>query len=84
MEAKYTDLSMALRAAIPLLEVFKSIINGLSYLNKYAINFKATVHEDDQGALILGQLEPGRYTRQYPNFMPYGCTGSVIGLKLQI
>lgn len=62
MEAEYTALSMALRAAIPLLAVFKSVIKGLSYTKPQQIKFKATVHEDNQGALILGKLEPSRHT----------------------
>ena len=62
MEAEYTALSMAMRATIPMLAVFKSVIQGLSYQKKYQIQFQATVHEDNQGALTLGKLEPSRHT----------------------
>ena len=62
MESEYTALSMALRAAIPLLAVVESVVNGLQYKSKRILSFRATVHEDNQGALILATLEPGRHT----------------------
>ena len=62
MESEYTALSMALRAAIPLLAVVSSVTKGLNYLKHQQLTFKATVHEDNQGALILANLEPGRHT----------------------
>jgi hypothetical protein len=62
MESEYTALSMALRAAIPLIAVTKSVTAGLAYTRDRILTFKATVHEDNQGALILANLEPGRHT----------------------
>lgn len=62
MESEYTALSMALRAFIPLHAVVKSVVHGLRYQNPERIQIKATVHEDNQGALILAKLEPGRHT----------------------
>jgi hypothetical protein len=62
MEAEYTALSMALRAFIPLQAVAEAVAAGLNLTRKRTIKFKATVHEDNQGALILGKLEPGRTT----------------------
>jgi hypothetical protein len=62
MESEYTALSMALRAAIPLLDVVKAINNGLKFTTTKLLTFKATVHEDNMGALRLAQLEPGRNT----------------------
>ena len=63
MEAEYTALSMALRATIPFLSITRDVIEGL---NESAANqivtFDATVHEDNQGALTLANLEPGRNT----------------------
>ena len=61
MESEYTALSMALRAAIPLLAIVESVVNGLQYKSKRILTFRATVHEDNQGALILATLEPGRH-----------------------
>ena len=62
MESEYTALSMCLRAAIPLLAVLKSVLKGLHFLARQSVTIKATVHEDNQGALILANLEPGRHT----------------------
>jgi hypothetical protein len=62
MESEYTALSMALRAAIPLLDVTTSINNGLNFTSKKLLTFKATVHEDNMGALRLAHLEPGQNT----------------------
>ena len=63
MESEYTALSMALCAAIPMIAVSTSINKGLGLINKDRfLIFKATVHEDNLGALTLGTLEPGRHT----------------------
>jgi hypothetical protein len=62
MESEYTALSMALRAYIPLEAIVRSVLTGLSYQNNREVTIKATVHEDNQGALILANLEPGRHT----------------------
>ena len=63
MEAEYTALSMSLRATIPFLSVAKAIIAGLHQSSDdQVVNFRATVHEDNQGALTLANLEPGRNT----------------------
>jgi hypothetical protein len=62
MESEYTALSMALRAAIPLIAVTKAVANGLAFTRERILTFKATVHEDNQGAIILANLEPGRHT----------------------
>ena len=55
-------MSMALRSAIPLLAVIETVTGGLHYHKHKLLTFKATVHEDNQGALILGNLEIGRCT----------------------
>ena len=62
MESEYTALSMALRAAIPLMAVSSSINEGLGLNKDKFLTFKATVHEDNIGALTLASLEPGRHT----------------------
>jgi hypothetical protein len=58
MEAEYSALSMALRAAIPLMDVCKYVISGLNVTKKHLVTFKTTVQEDNQGALTLAKLEP--------------------------
>jgi hypothetical protein len=51
MEAEYTALSIALRAAIPLLEVIRFVISAFSLNTGSLLRFKTT-------------LEPGRQTRR--------------------
>ena len=53
---------MSLRAAIPLMAVTEAINKGLKFAHPSLLTFKATVHEDNMGALRLAQLEPGRNT----------------------
>ena len=62
MEAEYTALSMALRAAIPYLDLLNNVTTGLMFTKDRPVSFIATVHEDNRGALILSTLEPGRHT----------------------
>jgi hypothetical protein len=62
MESEYTALSMALRAAIPLLDICVSINQGLGITKDKLLTFKTTIHEDNIGALTLAKLEPGRHT----------------------
>ena len=64
MEAEHTALSMALRAAIPLLEVTQAITTGLHHLaaQNRLVTFRPTLHEDNQGAKLLAESPPGRET----------------------
>jgi hypothetical protein len=62
MEAEYTALSVALRSVIPLLEVIRYVISSFKVTSDSLLTFKTTVHEDNQGALKLANLEPGRQT----------------------
>ena len=51
---------MALRLAIPLLTVIKSVSGGLHYHKHKLLTFKAIVQEDNQGARILANLKSER------------------------
>ena len=62
MESEYIALSMALRAAIPFMEVCQYVISRFASASQRLVKFKTTVHEDNQGALALSKLEPGRQT----------------------
>ena len=62
MEAEYSALSMALRAAIPFLEAVKFVIKEFGVTRDPLVTFQTTVHEDNQGALKLAGMEPGRNT----------------------
>ena len=62
MESEYSALSMALRAAIPLLHVVKYVVGRFEGTKNVVVKFLTTVHEDNQGALRLAKMEPGRNT----------------------
>jgi Zn-dependent protease with chaperone function len=49
-------------AAIPLLEVIRYVIQSFDTTSQTITRFLTTVHEDNQGALRLAQMEPGRHT----------------------
>ena len=61
MELEYTAMSRALWSVIPLLAVIESVSGGLNYDKHKLLTFKATVHKDNQGALILANIEDGRF-----------------------
>ncbi len=48
--------------AIPLLQLIKFVNRAFNLSQQPLVTFKTTVHEDNQGALSLAQLEPGRTT----------------------
>ena len=62
MESEHTALSVSLRAAIPLLDLTREIAKGFSFGEERKLVFQASVHEDNQGALKLANLEEGRNT----------------------
>jgi Reverse transcriptase (RNA-dependent DNA polymerase) len=62
MEAEYTALSIALRAAIPLIQIIKFVNSAFKLTQNAIVTFKTTVHEDNLGALTLAKLDPGRQT----------------------
>ena len=64
MESKYTALLQTCRAAIPLLADIDSRTKGLSFTKRKRLTFKATIHKEIMGALILAKLEPGHHTPQ--------------------
>ena len=63
MEAGRPALPMPLRAAALLLEATRAIATGLGQLAKHRLaTFKATAHEDSQGALSLATFLVGSGT----------------------
>jgi hypothetical protein len=62
MEVEYTALISALGAVIPLLDVIKYVVRSFNVTTSSLLTFKTTVHEDNQGALRLANMEPGRQT----------------------
>ena len=62
MESEYTAMSMALLSVIPLLAIIELVSDGPNYDKYKLLTFKATVHKDNQEALILANLKIGRFT----------------------
>ena len=62
MEAEYSALSMAMRAAIPLLQIVRHILQGFNIGDLALTQFKTTIHEDNQSCLKLALLPAGQMT----------------------
>jgi len=62
MEAEYVALSASCRDLFPLIDVTKEICSAFSLILPDETNMHITIHEDNVGTLILGQLEPRRMT----------------------
>lgn len=61
MQAKYIARSTAMRDLLPFLELVK-ILMATVQRHLGLTTFRVTVHEDNEGALALAKLEPGRFT----------------------
>ena len=62
MEAEYTALSVAMKSVLPLLDLLKTVARGVGMTEDQSTKFKTTVWEDNNGALTLANMEPGRFT----------------------
>ena len=62
MMVEYYALSAAMKEALPLLEVIKSVADGFGIDQKCVTEFKVTIWEDNMGALTLANNEPGQHT----------------------
>ena len=69
MEAEYNALSTAMRDVIPLQELFRQLGNSIGIDDEIITTFNTVVHEDNQGAMTLAKMEPGRHT---PRSKHYG------------
>ena len=69
MQAEYNALSMAMKEVLPLQELFRTVGASVGIGEEHLTQFKTTVHEDNQGALKLANLEPGHNT---PRSKHYG------------
>ena len=79
MESEYNAFSMSMREVLPLQTLTKTIVKSLGLKGIGLTEFKATIHEDDKvkttmhedndGAMKLAKLEPGRMT---PRSKHYG------------
>ena len=61
MEAEHVALSSAMKELIPFQELFRGVASSIG-LETSKTTFRTNVHEDNEGALTLAKLEPGRHT----------------------
>ena len=69
MEAEYNALSTAMKDLLPLRHLLMAVADGVGINRNSLATFKTTVWEDNNGALTLARLEPGRMT---PRSKHYG------------
>ena len=62
MEAEYNGMSISMRDLLPFKRLFHAVANGVGISSDEAATIKTTVWEDNNGALTLSKLEPGRMT----------------------
>jgi hypothetical protein len=62
MEEEYNALSMAMRDVLPLRNLAIEISKGVGMSGNAPTTFKTTVWEDNNGALKLATIKPGRTT----------------------
>jgi hypothetical protein len=62
MEAEYNGLSLCMRDLLPFKRLFLAVANGIGLADDVLTTFKTTVWEDNNGALTLAKMEPGRMT----------------------
>jgi hypothetical protein len=62
MEAEYIALSKAMKQVLPLRELFQILGKSVGIDDQQLTTFKTTVWEDNNGALTLANMEPGRMT----------------------
>ena len=62
MEAEYNGLSEAMKSVLPFQRLVTAVATGAGLSKEQATTFRTTVHEDNNGALILANMEPGRIT----------------------
>ena len=61
-KAEYNALSMVMCLVLPFNELFKVVGSGVGIGKEHLTTFKTTVWEDNNGCLILANMEPGRTT----------------------
>jgi hypothetical protein len=66
--AEYTAMSMAMRDVLPLKHLVKAVSKGVGMEPTDLATIKTTVWEDNNGALTLAKMEPGRTTPRSKHF----------------
>jgi len=62
MEAEYNGFSMSMRDVLPFRRLFLAVARGVGLSDDVLTSFKTVVWEDNNGALTLAKMEPGRMT----------------------
>ena len=62
MMAEYYALSTAMRDVLPLRNLVKTVARAVGIPEEHLSTFKVTCHEDNNAALSLANMEPGRNT----------------------
>jgi hypothetical protein len=62
MEAEYNGMSISMRDVLPFRRLFLAVARGVGLSEEVLTSFKTTVWEDNNGALTLANMEPGRMT----------------------
>jgi hypothetical protein len=62
MEAEYNGLSLSMREVLPFRRLFLAVARGVGLSEEVLTSFRTTVWEDNNGALSLAKMEPGRMT----------------------
>ena len=62
MESEYVALSTACRDLFPIMDLVEELSGSVGISASEGANIHVRVHEDNVGALTLGQLEPRRMT----------------------
>jgi hypothetical protein len=60
IEAEYTALSMSMRDVLPIKQVLMEIYNSIGLSKGQEVTFKTTARKDNNGALWLATMEPGK------------------------
>jgi hypothetical protein len=60
MEAEYSALSVAMKAVLSLQRLINGLAVGIGLISECLTTYQTTVHEDNAGALILANMDPGR------------------------
>ena len=85
MEAEYNGLSLCMRDLIPFKRLFQAVAGGIGLEPDIVTSFKTTVWEDNNGALILANMEPGRMTPRSKHYaVKYHWFCSYISPTLQV
>jgi hypothetical protein len=68
MQAEYIALSSAMRDLLPFKDLMIEITSNIGLSVEDVSQIRTTVWEDNNGALILANLEPGRTTSRSKHF----------------